>query len=489
MPQNNLWPTAEEILRFLPEMILTLAAVFVMALHPVTQPSQKRGLSLFSVAALLVAAAVLIWNFGQEGASYNGMLLQDGYSTFFRLLVIFAGALVAIISMGYLKTAGHESGEFFALLLFSVVGQCIMVSANELIMIFIGIEISSISSYVMAGFLRDDKRNNEAALKYFLLGSFATAFLLYGIAWVYGLCGTTNLTGIRNLLSTRPEAIDPVIISVAVGLIFVGLAFKLSAAPFQMWAPDVYQGAPAPVSAFFSAGPKAAAFAVLLRTFLGGFSSLSSHWQIVVSVSALATMLIGNFSALRQHNIKRMLAYSSVAHAGYIMVAVAAQSDIGVHAVMFYLATYAFMNIGAFAIVTHVARKDERYTNIEDFAGLAQHQPLTAATLTLFLLSLIGVPLTGGFFGKFYIFQAALSSDLVWLTVLGLLSSSVAAYYYLRVIGVMYMKEPSHSLTTLERPSAGTNIAMLTSAAVTLLLGLYPSSLLQLLDRAGRLLR
>jgi NADH-quinone oxidoreductase subunit N len=351
-------------------------------------------------------------------------------------------------------------------------------------MIFIGLEISSIASYILAGYLRDDKRNNESALKYFLLGSFATAFLLYGVAWVYGITASTNLELVRHAIET-PGFDSFALAGVAAALIFVGLGFKVSAAPFHVWAPDVYQGAPAPVSAFLSVGPKAAAFAILLRTYLTAFAPISERWVPVVWVCALATMIVGNFAAIQQSNIKRLLAYSSIAHAGYVLVAVTAHSEVGSAAAMFYLAAYAFTNFGAFAVVTHVARKGERFTKIEDFAGLAQRQPAMAAMLTIFLLSLIGVPLTGGFFGKFYIFKAALDANLVWLTVLGLLNSAVAAYYYLRVLVVMYMKDPEAGGEALPAAGPALKIAVYGSAIATLILGIFPSFVLDFASKAA----
>jgi len=361
-------------------------------------------------------------------------------------------------------------------------GHCVMVTANELIMIFIGLEISSISSYILAGYLRDDKRNNESALKYFLLGSFATAFLLYGISWAYGITGSTNLEAVRHAIET-PGFDSFALAGVAAALIFVGLGFKISAAPFQVWAPDVYQGAPAPVSAFLSVGPKAAAFAVLLRVFLTAFGPIADRWTPLVWGCALATMCVGNLAAIKQTNIKRMLAYSSIAHAGYVLVAVTAHSDTGAAAAMFYLAAYALTNIGAFAVVTYFARKGEKYVAIEDFSGLAQRQPMMAAMMTIFLLSLIGVPLTGGFFGKFYIFKSALDSKLIWLTVLGLLNSAVAAYYYLYILVVMYMKEPGESAENLPPVGFGLKIAVYASAAGTLVLGIFPSFVLDYASR------
>jgi NADH-quinone oxidoreductase subunit N len=343
-------------------------------------------------------------------------------------------------------------------------------------MIFIGLEISSIASYILAGYLRDDKRNNEAALKYFLLGSFATGFFLYGIALVYGLSGSTKLDEIRIALNS-PD-ISSAVIGVAAALMLIGLGFKISGAPFQMWAPDVYQGAPAPVSAFMATAPKAAAFAILLRIFMTGFQQSANLWEPFIWISALLSMTIGNFAALTQSNLKRMLAYSSIAHAGYMLVAIAARSELGTAAVMFYLAAYALMNIGAFAVVIHISGKGERHLRIDDLAGLAQKQPVTAALLTIFLLSFIGVPLTGGFFGKFYIFNAALKSNLVWLAVLGLLNSAVAAYYYLRLLVVMYMHEPGEVTQSLEPLGPGLGAALVLPAIGTFLLGVMPSALL-----------
>lgn len=481
MPANFL-PTGTDYALFLPELILTLAGVLIMFMEALRPEGKKSGAGAIAILALVLALPAALM--AQDGPAFQGMLVIDGMATFFRTLVIVVGLLVVFSSTDYLRREGQESGEYYALVLFSIVGQCVMVSANELVMIFIGLEISSIASYILAGYLRDDARNNEAALKYFLLGSFATAFLLYGVAWMYGATGSTNLTEIRRSLisgTAPPEAL----IGVAAALIFVGLAFKISAAPFQGWAPNVYQGAPAPVSAFLTVGPKAAAFAVLLRIFMGSLEPISTRWLPAVWVCALATMVVGNFAAIMQSNIKRLLAYSSIAHAGYVLVAVAANSGTGSAAVMFYLAAYAFTNVGAFAVVTYFSRKGERYVSIDDFAGLAQRQPGIAAMLTIFLLSLIGVPLTGGFFGKFYIFKAALDSQLIWLTVLGLLNSAVAAYYYLRILVVMYMREPGESVETLPPAGALLQIAVYGSAVGTVLLGVFPSLVLDFANRAA----
>ncbi|MGE5568834.1 MAG: NADH-quinone oxidoreductase subunit N [Rhodospirillales bacterium] len=475
MPANFIPPSGVEYLRILPEMILAAVATLIMVLEPLTPAPRKRALgylAFLGFAAALAGAAVAGW---RPGPAFSGMLEVDGFATFFRLLVILAGLLVTLVSFSYLRREEAESGEYYALLLYSVAGQTLMVSAAELIVLFIGLEISSIASYVLAGYLRREKLANEAAAKYFLLGSFATAFLLYGIALTYGATGTTRLSGIAQALSDLRMAAAGILTGTAAALMLVGLAFKISAAPFQVWAPDVYQGAPSPVTAFLAAGPKAAAFAVLLRVFMTAFAPLTGRWLAIVWSLSLLTMIAGNFAALLQTNIKRLLAYSSIAHAGYVLVAVTAHSEEGVEAAMFYLAVYVFMNIGAFAVVAYFARKGERYVEIEDLAGLGERQPVIAALFAVILLSLIGVPPTAGFLGKFYIFKAAIKAGLVWLTVLGLLNSAVAAYYYLRLIVIMYMKEPGESLLDLPRMAVSTRAALWTSAAALVILGLFPA--------------
>ncbi|HEY7335504.1 MAG TPA: NADH-quinone oxidoreductase subunit N [Bryobacteraceae bacterium] len=482
MPANFL-PTSAEYMRVLPEIVMTLMGVFIMLLETVL-PDNKKGIFVpLSVAGLLGAMAAAIAAYADPGPAFQNMLIVDGFATFFRVLVIGVALLAVFTSADYLRKENALGGEFFALIFFSTVGQSLMASADELIMIFIGLEISSIASYILAGYLRDDARNNESALKYFLLGSFATAFLLYGIAWIYGVTGTTNLIEIRRSLLNANEPLA--FVSTAAALMFVGFAFKISAAPFQSWAPDVYQGAPAPVAAFLTVGPKGAAFAILLRVFFTAFGPISSTWAPLVWGVALATMTVGNFAAILQSNIKRLLGYSSIAHAGYVLVAVTAHSGAGSAAAMFYLAAYAFTNIGAFAVVTYFSRKGERYVQVDDFAGLAQRQPAMAAMLTIFLLSLIGVPLTGGFFGKFYIFKAALDSNLVWLTVLGLLNSAVAAYYYLRILVVMYFREPGEAAENLPPAGAALKIAVYASAVGTLVLGIFPSWVLDFAAKAA----
>jgi len=457
-----------------------------MVLDPLMAKRFPKLFGHLSILALIIAGFGAASAQATPGFAFSNLLVVDGFATFFRFLVIAIGILTVLASYHYLDREKAETGEYHALILFAIAGQSLMVASNDLIMIFIGLEISSIATYVLAGYLRDDRRNNESALKYFLLGSFATAFLLYGIALIYGVTDSTKLDKIREVLSTTLPGGVPALgmVSVAAALMFVGLAFKVSGAPFQVWTPDVYQGAPAPVAAFLATGPKAAAFAIFLRIFLTAFQGAASGWEPLIWISALLSMTIGNFAALTQDNIKRMLAYSSVAHAGYILVALAARSEIGTAAAMFYLAAYALMNIGAFAVVIHMAGKGERHLRISDLAGLGKRQPVTAAMLTIFLLSLIGVPLTGGFFGKFYIFRAALQSNLIWLTVLGLLNSAVAAYYYLRLLVMMYFYEPGEVTNALEPLTPGLRAALILPAVGTILLGVLPGAILKFAQNA-----
>ena len=478
MPVNFL-PTASDYLRYLPEIVLSIFGIAIMMLEAVSK-GKRTYLGVIALVGLACAFLANIAAYSDPGPAFQNMLVIDAYATFFRGLVIVVGFLCVLASLSYLEREGGQGGEYYALILFSIVGQCTLAASADLIMVFIALEISSIATYILAGYLRDDRRNNESALKYFLLGSFATAFLLFGIAWVYSMTGTTNLKDIQATLLASPNSPQLFeVVAVAAALIFVGLGFKVSVAPFQMWAPDVYQGAAAPVSAFMSAGPKAAAFAVFFRIFMTSFRPMDDRWIYLVWGVALASMLIGNFAALMQTNVKRMLGYSSIAHAGYVMVALAAASQVGIAAAMFYLASYALMNIGAFIVISHVAARHETFVRIEDLAGLGRREPITAGLLAVFVFSLIGVPLTGGFFGKFYVFQAALHSNLVWLTVLGLINSAIAAYYYLKIIVAIYMHEPGEATADIIPPTTGLRIAIWASAIGVLALGIFPSTLLQ----------
>src|SRR5262249_8313524 len=367
----------------------------------------------------LLAIGASIYETTAQGTGWFGMIRVDAFSIFFHVLVIAISGIVILASFEYLDYQQMRIGEYYSLILFGTVGMVLMSSAVELVLIFIALEISSISTYVLAGFRRRVASSTESSLKYFLLGSFATAFFLYGVALIFGATGSTSIYEIAATLHSGPVS---GLAYLAMALMFVGIGFKVASVPFHVWTPDVYEGSPAPVVALMSTGPKAAAFAVLLRILFGAMPSTSDAWFWLIWLSAILSMTLGNIGALLQNNVKRMLAYSSIAHAGYILVAFAARSDIGVAAAIFYAASYAAMNVGAFIVVSHFARSGERYVSIDDYAGLGFRSPMLAAVLSIFLLSLIGIPPTGGFFGKFYVFGAALKSDLVWLTVIGLMN-------------------------------------------------------------------
>ena len=481
----DMMPSGLDLLRFLPEMVLAVFAIALMLWESsYDDHSTRPGMPTVALLGLALAAVAALIAGQNGGRAFHDMLVVDSFATYFRILVLAVGALTVLIASPFLRKLNAEGGEFYSLLLLSILGQSLMAASNELMMVFIGLEISSISSYVLAGYLRDDKRANESALKYFLLGSFATCFFLYGIAWIFGLTGATDFNRIAAVLGNPDIAPDPVFTAAAAALILAGLCFKISAFPFQSWAPDVYQGAPTPVSAFLSAAPKAAAFAILLRIFFTAFEPLADRWLPLLGTVALLTMIVGNFAALWQTDIKRILGYSAIANAGYVLVAVAAHSSLGISAVLFYLAAYSFMNIGAFAVVS---MRPE--TAIADYNGLAARQPLTAALMTVFIASLIGLPLTAGFFGKFYIFKSAIDAELYTLAALGLLTSAVAAFYYVRIIVAMYMKPAAEDAPTLEVPATSLQAVLWLSAAATIGFGIFPGWLLDWATRSSALLR
>jgi NADH-quinone oxidoreductase subunit N len=397
--------------------------------------------------------------------------------------------LVALGAPSYLDRERLPHGEFLALALFATAGMGVMASAQELVTSFVALEVSSIASYVLASYRRDNERSVEAATKYFLLGSFAAAFFLYGIALVYGATGTTRLLQIDAAASSATSIgiSQPTLLTLGLVLIFVGLGFKVAAAPFQLWTPDVYEGAPGPVTAMLSSGPKAAAFALLLRIMIS-VTHASVLWFWALWISAVLTMFAGNLMAIVQSSVKRMLAYSSIAHAGYILVALAARNEIGTAAVLFYLGSYALMKVGAFTTIAWLSGSGERYVEMDDFAGLASQRPVAAACLSLFLLSLLGLPMTAGFLGKFYIFDAAVHAHLVWLAVILAINTVIGAYYYLRVIVAMYMR-PAQREFSKERVPSGVAAVMAISAAGILYLGLFPNQVMDLAAQAATMFR
>ena len=469
----QLIPQGVEYIRILPELVLTIFGMLIMLLDPLMDDRRsQKTLGAVALLGSLAAIAATLYQSQFLGVGFWNMIQVDTFSLFFHFLITAITTVVILSSYEYMAVQQIRAGEYYGLILFGAVGMCLMSSAMELVLIFIALEISSISTYILVGFRRRAAISSEASLKYFLLGSFATAFFLYGVALMFGATGSTSIPTISQILRSGQIS---VLAYVGIALMFVGLGFKVAAAPFHVWTPDVYEGAPAPVVGFMSTAPKAAVFAVLLRIIFeahapGGF------W--LVWVAAALSMTLGNIAALVQDNVKRLLAYSSIAHAGYLLVAFAALPNNGIPAAMFYTAAYAAMNVGAFAVVSHFAGAGERYVTVEDYAGLGRRSPLLAATLTIFLLSLIGIPITGGFFAKFYVFSAALQANLVGLTIIGVLNSAVGAYYYLRIIVMMYMREAREPAPLAPIPF-GVSAALAISALATIYLGILPGRVLE----------
>jgi NADH-quinone oxidoreductase subunit N len=463
---------AVDYIRILPELVLSVFGIIIMLVDPlIPEQSPKKPLGIIAIIGTLAGLAATAYQTNYYGSAFYNTISVDTFSVFFHVVVLLIALVVILTSFEYLEVQRIRSGEYYALVLFGTVGMMLMSAAVELVLIFIALEISSISTYILAGMRRRAAESAEASLKYFLLGSFATAFFLYGVALVFGATGTTNVYGIAHYLQGQPSTLA----YLAVGLMFVGLGFKVASAPFHIWTPDVYEGAPAPVVALMSTGPKAAAFAVLLRVL---FATTAPGWFWMVWVSAVLSMTLGNIGALVQQNVKRLLAYSSIAHAGYTLVAFAAAKQVGISAAIFYAASYAAMNVGAFAVVSHFASTGEKYVTLDDYSGLGRRSPLLAAILTIFLLSLIGIPVTGGFFAKFYVFSAALKSNLVGLTIIGVMNSAIAAYYYLRVIVYMYMRDERVEAPVARIPvSLGIGLAI--SLIATIYLGVLPGRVLE----------
>ena len=477
-------PQREDYVRILPELILSIFGILVMVLDPlVDEDKHPKTLGVIGFLGTIAALASTWYVAKSPGPAFSNTIRIDSFSIFFDFLVIAIAAVVILSSFEYMAVEKIHAGEYYALILFGTVGMTLMSSAVELVLIFIGLEMSSIATYILAGFRPNNAASSESSLKYFLLGSFATAFFLYGVALMFGATGSVNIDviGLR-LQSTHAD----LLVFTAMALMFVGLGFKVAAAPFHVWTPDVYEGAPAPVVGFMSTAPKAAAFAVLLRVVFA-INAPGRFWFLWV-VAALS-MTLGNIGALVQNNIKRLLAYSSIAHAGYLLVAFAMTTQdnfpVGVSAAMFYSAAYAAMNVGAFAVVSHLASAGERYVHLEDYEGLGRRSPVLAATLTVFLLSLIGIPMTGGFFAKFYVFSAALRANLIWLTMIGVLNSAIGAYYYLRIIVVMYMRE-SRKEVPISPVSAGVALALVVSVVATLYLGILPNRVLGMAQHSAQ---
>ena len=467
-----------DIFRILPEVILTLTGVVVMLADASLAPGHaRRPLGWIAAFGTMFALWASLWQLSLPvGTGFYGTVETSPFTVFFHVLICGIALVALLLSLDTLPENSHHQGEYYALMVFGTVGMCLLTGAVELLLVFIALEISSIATYVLAGYRKETGRGPEAAIKYFLLGSFATGFLLYGIALIFGATGTTEIYEIARLV---PVAQHQTLVVASLALMLVGILFKVSAAPFHVWTPDVYEGAPSPVVALMSTAPKAAAFALLLRVVYEMFPTLRSTWAPLLWVVAVLSMTVGNLAALRQENVKRMLAYSSIAHAGYLLAAFAGLGSIGIAAASFYTAAYAAMNVGIFAAVTVAGGYDEERRTIRDFRGLIHGSPLLGGLMIFFLISLIGIPFTGGFFGKFYSFTSAVEGGAVWLAIIGLLNSGLAAAYYLRL--ALAVAQRGEDEEAKPKPQAGIAVgaALMLALAATLVLGIVPGDVLR----------
>jgi NADH-quinone oxidoreductase subunit N len=446
---------------------LTLADLFI----------KHKGLTVFLAAfGLALTLGITLSQIGLVQTSFNNMVVLDGFSTFVNALLLISGLLGVALAYNYMQRMGLERGEYYVLLLFSLAGMMLMAQAADLIIVFLALELLSIPLYVLAAFARPREESEEAGLKYFLLGAFSTGFVVYGIALVFGAVGSTSLKAI--VAAATSGAANPLLLSIGAALILVGLGFKVAAVPFHMWTPDVYQGAPSAVTAFMAAGAKVAGFAALLRVFALAFPTLANDLTPILAVLAALTMIVGNLMAIAQTNIKRLLAYSSIAHAGYILMAFVPYGQSGVVATsiaagLFYLVSYALTNFGAWAVVIALEQKEGKGLQIDNYAGLGRKYPALAAAMTIFMLSLTGVPPTLGFVGKFYLFRAAVQGQFYLLAVIGVLTSLVSAYYYLRVVVTMYMRDGEPETSS----EPWLNLTWGTAAVLTVVVSLVPAPL------------
>jgi NADH-quinone oxidoreductase subunit N len=467
-----------------PALALVVTGLLILLAQAFTPRGQAAPGAPFALAGLSTALILLYPLATGGGGSLGGTYVVDAFSLFFHALIIGVGLVAVLLSPAYLRATGIDRGEYYTLLLFSMVGMLGLVSCRELVSLFVSLEVMSVALYALAGLHRDRQESQESSLKYFITGAFSSGFFLYGIALLYGASGSTSLGAVASALAAAPPA-TVALAMVGTGLLLVGFGFKVASVPFHMWAPDVYEGAPTTVTALMSAGVKAAAFGALLRVFGQALPALASSWQPAVAALAVVTMVVGNLGALAQSNLKRMLAYSSVAHAGYLLAAVVAAPGIGVEAVLFYLVAYAAVNLGGFGALAALARDGREPLALDDVAGLSTRRPALAAALTVYLISLTGVPVSAGFVGKFFLFRAAVNAGWTSLAVIGVLMSVVSAYYYLRVVVAMYMREPlGEDRWAPVPPAAGLALAL--SAAVVLALGIHPEPVLAWARLAAR---
>jgi NADH-quinone oxidoreductase subunit N len=475
----------DDLVTLLPELILTALVLVIITTDLFLSRANKWILTPLTAAGLLLAlaACVVVWDINET--VYSGFYVVDDLSVFLKAATILIGILSTMFAPGYLAVRRIPLGEFNTILVTALIGMCVLASSSDLVTLFLGLELMTMPSYLLAGLHKTDRYSNEGGLKYFLLGSFASAILLFGIAWMYGLTGTTSVAGVASAIDGQ---FSPALF-VAVAFLTVGATFKIAAVPFHYWTPDAYQGAPTPITGFLSVGPKLGAFALLIRVFVEALEPLRADWLVVFLVLAVLTMTLGNVVALTQVNVKRMLAYSSIAHTGYIMAglaafaatddaAVAAQ---GIESVLFYVLGYGIMNLAAFAVVGMVQRDTRRYGGLNAFAGLASRSPLRAAAMAILMLSLTGIPPTVGFFAKLYVLLAAVEAGLAWLAVVIVLNAALAAFYYLRVIVYMYMRDPEPEPAEIDT-SPFPSVALAASVFGVLVLGIFPGLVLGIVE-------
>ena len=459
----------------MPELVIALTLLIVLVFDLFDSISKAvLGWVTIVGAGIALWVSIQMHQAGTVGTQFNDMFKVDNFSLFFNIVFLVSTILVALISMSYLGKDDRKQGPYYLLILLATLGMMLMAAGNELIIVFLGLELMSLSLYVLASYFRDNPASSEAGMKYLLLGAFASAFFLYGIALIYGGAGTTSIPAIAEAITAANKS--PLLLA-GMFLLIVGFGFKVAIVPFHQWAPDVYEGAPTTIAAFISAGPKAAGFAAFLRIFMEALPNLQVEWSGVVIVLAMLTMTVGNVIAIAQTNIKRMLAYSSIAHAGYVLIGLAAANNDGISSAMLYLLVYCVMNIGAFGAVILAKTEDGESLMISDYAGLGLRKPLLAMFMTIMLLSLAGFPPTAGFVGKFYIFKSAVQAGHIWLVIVGAINTAISAFYYLRVVVTMYMREPEEELSFASYP--GTLIVGLVLAAIgVLLIGILPSLML-----------
>lgn len=467
----------------MPEVVLSIFGMALLLVNVFVPSEQKAYLGYLSLGGILIAAILLMNGWNAPVVGFSESVIQDNFAVFFKGIFLLSAGLTVLISDHYFRREGCNVGELYPLILFATVGMMLMASGNDLMTIFLGLELLSVSLYVLAGLNRDNLKSNEAGLKYFLLGAFSTGFLLYGMALTYGATGTTKVMKIAEYVAQNGVVTGNPMFVIGMLLMAVGFSFKIAAAPFHMWTPDVYEGAPTPMTAFMSAGPKAAGFAAFMRVVLIAFPALKADWSSLLWILAVLTMTVGNLIALNQDNIKRMLAYSSIAHAGYALVGFTAGNAEGTTGILFYMLSYAFMNIGAFAIIILVGKKGEENNNVMDYAGFATKHPVLALAMSLFLFSLAGMPPTAGFIGKFYLFSGAIKAGYIWLAIIGVLNSAASVYYYLRVMVYMYMKNPTEEFDWM-KVSAPVALCIAISVVGVLIPGVLPSYLLELAQKA-----